>query len=79
MSTCGVTEARARFESLLDEVLAGGEVVITRRGRPIARLVPMDQKAMPLDSLESLDAWVREKAERHRGPTVEQMRADDLL
>jgi prevent-host-death family protein len=32
--------AKTHLSRLLDEVAAGGEVVITRRGKPIARLVP---------------------------------------
>jgi len=34
------TEAKAKILSLLDEVEAGQEVEITRRGRTVARLVP---------------------------------------
>ncbi len=35
-----VAEAKARLSSLLDAVEAGEAVVITRRGKPIAELVP---------------------------------------
>jgi prevent-host-death family protein len=34
-------EANQRFSKLLAEVAAGGEVVITRHGKPVARLVPV--------------------------------------
>lgn len=34
------TEAKAKILSLLDDVAGGEEIEITRRGRPIARLVP---------------------------------------
>jgi prevent-host-death family protein len=34
------TEAKARILALLDEVRAGEEVEITKRGRVVARLVP---------------------------------------
>jgi prevent-host-death family protein len=34
------TEVKARILSLLDDVAAGDEIVITKRGRPVARLVP---------------------------------------
>lgn len=34
------TDAKARILSILDDVEAGEEVEITRRGRTIARLVP---------------------------------------
>jgi prevent-host-death family protein len=34
-------EANQRFSKLLAEVATGGEVVITRHGKPVARLVPV--------------------------------------
>lgn len=34
------TEAKAKILALLDEVAAGQEVEITKRGRTVARLVP---------------------------------------
>ena len=39
MHTVGVFEAKNRLTALLNEVEAGGEVLITRRGKPVARLV----------------------------------------
>ena len=39
MRTVGVFEAKNRLTALLDEVEGGGEVLITRRGKPVARLV----------------------------------------
>lgn len=35
----GIREFRSRLRRWLDEVEAGGEVTITERGRPVARLV----------------------------------------
>ncbi|NDY94413.1 type II toxin-antitoxin system Phd/YefM family antitoxin [Wenzhouxiangella limi] len=40
MKTVAVVDARKRFAQLLASVEAGEEVVITRRGRTVARLVP---------------------------------------
>lgn len=42
MRTAGVREARQNLSVLLDEVKAGREIVITERGRPVAKLVPPD-------------------------------------
>jgi prevent-host-death family protein len=36
----GAYDAKARLSALLDRVERGEEIVITRHGRPIARLVP---------------------------------------
>jgi prevent-host-death family protein len=38
----GVHEAKTHLSRLLDDVLAGEEVVITRRGERVASLVPID-------------------------------------
>lgn len=38
--TVTATAAKAGFLRLLDEAAAGGEIEITRHGRPVARLVP---------------------------------------
>lgn len=40
METLSVAEAKARFSAVLAAVEAGQEVVITRRGKAVARLVP---------------------------------------
>jgi prevent-host-death family protein len=41
--TAGVREARQNLSILLEEVRKGREVLITERGRPVARLVPLDR------------------------------------
>ncbi len=41
MHTVGVFEAKNRLTALLNEVEDGGEVIITRRGKPVARLAPL--------------------------------------
>ena len=40
MITMGVSEARSHLGALLDRVERGEAVIITRRGVPVARLVP---------------------------------------
>lgn len=40
MTCYSVAEAKNNLPKLLDRMLAGEEVVITRRGKPIARLNP---------------------------------------
>ena len=44
MSEVGVHEAKTHLSRLLRQVMAGDEVVITRGGTPIARLVPVHQR-----------------------------------
>ena len=42
MRDVGAFEAKTHLSALLDDVAAGETVMITRRGRPVARLVPVD-------------------------------------
>jgi prevent-host-death family protein len=42
MQEVGAFEARNRLGALLDRVARGEEIVITRHGRPVAKLVPLD-------------------------------------
>lgn len=43
MVTVGAFEARTHLSALLDRVAAGEEVVITKHGKPVARLVAARQ------------------------------------
>ncbi len=40
MERVGIYDARARLSELVEKVEAGEEVVLTRRGQPVVRLVP---------------------------------------
>jgi len=46
-----VKEARNRLSSLLDRVEEGAEVILLRRGKEVARLVPPSGKGRRLPSL----------------------------
>ncbi len=41
--TYGVEEARQALPTLLDRALEGQSTIITRHGRPVAAVVPVDQ------------------------------------
>ena len=41
MKTAGVAELKARLSGFLDQVKAGTEILVTERGTPIARIVPL--------------------------------------
>jgi prevent-host-death family protein len=49
MASYSVAEAKDNLPKLLDRALAGEEVTITRRGRPIAKLVADVPRAMTID------------------------------
>ena len=45
MQTIGAYEAKTHLPRLLDRVARGESLTITRHGRPVARLVPVEQDA----------------------------------
>lgn len=47
MKSAGIREVRQSLSSLLDDVKKGHEILITDRGRPVARLVPPIPKGTP--------------------------------
>jgi prevent-host-death family protein len=50
----GVREVRAKISALLDLIQKGEEVVILRRGKRIARLVPIDNTEKRFPDLRTL-------------------------
>lgn len=56
-------EARAKFSSLLNRVKDGDEVVIRRRGKEIARLLPPSGEGKRLPSLSDFRRSIRQKGE----------------
>lgn len=60
MKTVSARDANQSFSKLLAEVEAGEEVVITKRGVPVARVVPVRR---PLEG-EARDAAYRRMIER---------------
>ena len=47
MKHVGIFEAKTHLSSLVDEVENGGEVVITRHGKPVAKLVRAEERLSP--------------------------------
>ena len=54
-----VRGARESLRRLLDQVQAGDEVVVLRRGVEVGKLVPPDRKTLPLPDLSSFRAAVK--------------------
>ena len=56
--TMNVAEAKKRFSELLGKVAyTKEEIIITKRGRPVARLVPTEEPEMHLGDVEG---WLDE-------------------
>jgi prevent-host-death family protein len=68
----GAFEAKTKLSALLDQVEKGAEVTITRRGRPVARLVPATDEAARRRELRAAIDGLRELREslRRRGVSV---------
>ena len=54
MHTVSVAEAKAHLSELLNQVEAGEEIVITRRGQPVARIKSVEKSVQPID-FEEMD------------------------
>ena len=66
MAEIGAFEAKNTLGSLLDRVERGEEIVITRHGKAVARLVPNTRR---VDQNQALAAFerIRERARRLQG------------
>ena len=61
MAVFNVHEAKTQFSKLLDQVLEGEPVLITRNGMPVAELVPARKRSFPLGAGRS-DSTVNAEA-----------------
>ncbi|MCC6748149.1 MAG: type II toxin-antitoxin system prevent-host-death family antitoxin [Deltaproteobacteria bacterium] len=58
MKTISISDAKATLSEQIRHVRRGEEVVITERGKPVARLVPVEEDAASLDVAELVGAGV---------------------
>lgn len=54
MTAIGIYEAKSRLSQLVEQAEAGQEVVLTRRGKPVARIVPARTRAV-IDNSAAVD------------------------
>jgi len=73
MKQIQLSTAKARLSELIDEVERGETVVITRHGKPVARLMPEEEgrRAQALDAM----AKIKELRKQTKGATVEEILA----
>jgi len=45
----GVREAKISLSKLLKMVKNGNEIILTDRGRPVGKIVPLEEESLPLD------------------------------
>jgi prevent-host-death family protein len=64
MESIGIYEAKSKLSELVERAEAGQEVTITRRGRPVAKLVPakagveVDRKAL-MDEIRAFSKTIK--------------------
>ncbi len=75
MKETGAFEAKSKLGQLLDWVEAGEEVIITRRGKAVARMVSADTV---FDRERAHGAAARIRA-RRRGTTLGDLKIKDLI
>jgi prevent-host-death family protein len=51
MKQVGVYDAKTHLPRLLEEVEAGETITITRHGKPVAKLVPVEAKRRSIDEI----------------------------
>jgi len=66
MITVGISEAMNGLSTLLDRVALGEEVVITKHGKPVARLIPAST-----ESRERVDEAIANLKTLRRGTTLD--------
>lgn len=75
MATVGAYEAKTHLSELLERAAGGEEITITRRGEPLAKLVPVK----PRYSEEEIRAAMARMDERAKGMTLRGLKIRDLI
>jgi prevent-host-death family protein len=76
MRTVGLAEAKAQLSALLDAVQAGDEVVITRRGHAVARLIANRPQA---PSVGATSPWPERFRQLHTPESIRRRTAVELV
>lgn len=76
MSAYSVADAKNRLPKLIDKALAGEEVIITRRGKPVVELRPAVRQAAPATGTHE---WLRSRTLARPGVGLTSVAILDLL
>lgn len=74
MRTIGAFEAKNRLSELLQAVENGEEIMITKHGKPVARLAPVDQF-----DREKVRKAIEELKELRKGRSLDGIKIKDLI
>lgn len=76
MTTYSVADAKNQLPRLIDRALAGEEVVITRRGKPVVELRPASRQAAPATGTHE---WLRARTRGRPGVGFTSVELLDLI
>jgi prevent-host-death family protein len=78
MKTVSLARAKAHLSELVDNVISGEEVCITRRGKPVAKIsaVERPRKRIDIEALRALTARMPMQSET-AGDFIRRMRDED--
>ena len=76
MSTYSVADAKNNLPRLINQMLDGEEVVISRRGKVVARLAPVEERPQrkPVDV-----AWLKARRVRPKAGPIDTMAALEAM
>jgi prevent-host-death family protein len=75
IKTVGSFEAKTHLPSLLDHVALGEKIVITRRGIPVALLMPYKDASPPVD--ETIETLLKFRKKLHlKGLSIRDMKEE---
>jgi prevent-host-death family protein len=81
MEGVNLSDAKARLSELVERAQGGEEVTITRRGKPVAKIVSIETPRKPIDlaALRALTAKMPMYEDPDGLSFVERMRREDRL
>jgi prevent-host-death family protein len=80
MTDYSVAEAKNTLPKLIDRVLQGEEVIITRHGKPVAELRPVEQPlAPPQGTYQGIYEWLRSRRDARPDVGLTSVEILDLL
>ena len=79
MDSYNLADAKANLSELVGRAEAGERIVICRRGKPVARIVPMDQPTgrLNVEKLRKLTSGMKMYEDPEGLSFVERMRRED--
>ena len=76
MTAYSVADAKNRLPSLIDKALAGEQVIITRRGKPVVELRPAARQTAPATGTHE---WLRARTRARPGVGLTSVEILDLM